>query len=662
MNQYYQLGNNNSSSTNMNTTNTNNANNRGANNTEATNAATNPTNAWDNDALENDDFDSDQLDEDESYSWASGITDNQDGLANATTNTLNGINSSSSAANWRDWRTNDNLILFSANRRKPSNSASTKQIPKLVDLCAKYVATNLPFELVESFPQPVPEDLQLKITHASFPDTVDIIRLYSCLANGHVDEYVRGEQLYNSGCVRKIIQIGFHLSAQVLLSNSTSNETALTTNRRLNDGLSVNNHTAVAIVCDRKRIISCSCTCSKQPVSWCAHIVAVCLFRILDAANVEYRTPVSESLSKLQRDQLQKFAQYLISELPQQILPTAQKLLDELLKSNETSINLLSGAPDPTAGASLNDISIWCMDEHVLQESIKKTLLKFIAPAPNVVSDVECLEHQSVTIIEYTSLLRPLRGREPEGMWNLISIIREMFRRRDKNSVSLLRLITNECLAIDQIIQLWFLIKASQLNHDKALFNSVTFSLNQRGGSNINQSGANSSANNGCSTQPVHQACSSMMDEIVSLWKIACLDPNLNDPEEKLAHKEQLLHWHNAVFERLRKFFTNILNSNSNSGSGNLWSSASSSSASSSNYEKLLKRLDMDLFLGFSPAVAACEMTWTEFDLELMAVFRQQAIRMLPSSQTSPVLTETSGLESAVVSEASGTVVSDKIG
>ena len=217
---------------------------------------------------------------------------------------------------------------------------------------------------------------------------------------------------------------------------------------------------SVAIVCDRKRIISCNCTCSKQSVSWCSHIVAVCLFRILEATQVEYRAPVSESLSKLQRDQLQKFAQYLISELPQQILPTAQKLLDELLKSNETSINLLSGAPDPTAGASQTDISVWCLDETVLQENIHKTLLKFIVPTPNVVSDIECLEHaSSATAAEYTSLLRPLRGREPEGMWNLISIVREMFRRRDKNFLPLLRIITIECISIDQIVQLWFLVR-----------------------------------------------------------------------------------------------------------------------------------------------------------------------------------------------------------
>lgn len=57
------------------------------------------------------------------------------------------------------------------------------------------------------------------------------------------------------------------------------------------------------------------------------------------------RAPVSESLSRLQRDQLQKFAQYLISELPQQILPTAQRLLDELLASSSTAINEEAGAP-----------------------------------------------------------------------------------------------------------------------------------------------------------------------------------------------------------------------------------------------------------------------------------------------------------------------------
>lgn len=52
---------------------------------------------------------------------------------------------------------------------------------------------------------------------------------------------------------------------------------------------------------------------------------------------------------------------------------------------------------------------------------------------------------------EWTSLLRPLRGREPEGMWNLLSIVREMFKRNDRNALPLLQIITEECMSCDQV-------------------------------------------------------------------------------------------------------------------------------------------------------------------------------------------------------------------
>lgn len=96
------------------------------------------------------------------------------------------------------------------------------------------------------------------------------------------------------------------------------------------------------------------------------------------------RAPVSESLSRLHRDQLQKFAQYLISELPQQILPTAQRLLDELLGSQPSVINSVCGAPDPTAGASASDQTSWYLDVKALHGNIKKILIKFCVPAPIV--------------------------------------------------------------------------------------------------------------------------------------------------------------------------------------------------------------------------------------------------------------------------------------
>ena len=74
----------------------------------------------------------------------------------------------------------------------------------------------------------------------------------------------------------------------------------------------------VAVTFDRGRITSCNCTCEKS-ATWCAHVIALCLFRIHSPNLVCLRAPVSEYLSRLRRDQLQKFAQYLISELPQQV-------------------------------------------------------------------------------------------------------------------------------------------------------------------------------------------------------------------------------------------------------------------------------------------------------------------------------------------------------
>ena len=123
--------------------------------------------------------------------------------------------------------------------------------------------------------------------------------------------------------------------------------------------------------------MSCQCSCNSS-AEWCCHLVALCLHRIHLADSVCLRAPVSESLSRLQRDQLQKFAQYLISELPQQILPTAQRLLDELLSSCPTVINTVCGAPDPTAGGAASEQTSWCLDAKNLRDNIKKILIKVV--------------------------------------------------------------------------------------------------------------------------------------------------------------------------------------------------------------------------------------------------------------------------------------------
>lgn len=288
------------------------------------------------------------------------------------------------------------------------------------------------------------------------------------------------------------------------------------------------------------------------------------------------RAPVSESLTRLQRDQLQKFAQYLISELPQQILPTAQRLLDELLSAQPTTINTVCGAPDPTAGASINDLTNWYLDEKTLFENIKKILVKFVQPSPMVYSDVNYLTNSAPpAAAEWSSLLRPLRGREPEGMWNLLSIVREMYRRCDRNAIRLLEILTEECLATDMILVYWFNIKLTLL---------VGYGSHSGGKHNNAHNNSNS----------MQHACASLCDEIVCLWRLAALNPGLAPDERDLLHA-QFTTWHLRILDRVTK------------------NQVSSSSHNSRQQQNM--RNDTELFTGFKPAIEACYLDWEDYPI-----------------------------------------------
>lgn len=73
---------------------------------------------------------------------------------------------------------------------------------------------------------------------------------------------------------------------------------------------------------------------------------------------------------------------------------------------------------------------------------------------------------------EWTSLLRPLRGREPEGMWNLLSIVREMFKRNDRNAVPLLEIVTEECMACEQVYLPTKINPPNYLQHSSIIIDS----------------------------------------------------------------------------------------------------------------------------------------------------------------------------------------------
>lgn len=115
----------------------------------------------------------------------------------------------------------------------------------------------------------------------------------------------------------------------------------------------------VAISFDRCKITSVTCGCGNKDIFYCAHVVALSLYRIRKPDQVKLRLPISETLFQMNRDQLQKFVQYLITAHHTEVLPTAQKLADEILSSN-SEINQVHGNSSSLPGRLGTDsLCIW---------------------------------------------------------------------------------------------------------------------------------------------------------------------------------------------------------------------------------------------------------------------------------------------------------------
>ena len=193
-----------------------------------------------------------------------------------------------------------------------------------------------------------------------------------------------------------------------------------------------------------------------------------------------------------------------------------------------------------------------------------------------VFSDVNYLTNSAPpAAAEWSSLLRPLRGREPEGMWNLLSIVREMYRRCDRNAIRLLEIITEECMACEQILVWWFNTKLSLL-----------FGTGGHSGGKHSNTHSNANAS--------QHACSSLCDEIVVLWRLAALNPGLAPDERDLLHA-QFRAWHLKIVARIVKC------------------RVQSSAFSNKNQNNL--RTDAELFIGFKPAIEACYLDWEDYPI-----------------------------------------------
>ncbi|KAL1130265.1 hypothetical protein AAG570_013203 [Ranatra chinensis] len=179
----------------------------------------------------------------------------------------------------------------------------------------------------------------------------------------------------------------------------------------------------VSVSFDRCKITTVNCSCETRDIFWCEHVVALSLFRIRNAESIRLRMPISETLLQMDRQQLQKFVQYLIAEHCTEVLPTAQKLADEILHPR-SEINQIPGAPDPTAGASADDEHSWHLDEEQVSEQVKAYLSQG----------------------SYYDSNKQLNS--------LFAKVKEMLRARDSNGARMLTLITEQFLSDPRLV-LW---------------------------------------------------------------------------------------------------------------------------------------------------------------------------------------------------------------
>ncbi|XP_075267676.1 zinc finger SWIM domain-containing protein 6 isoform X2 [Opisthocomus hoazin] len=309
----------------------------------------------------------------------------------------------------------------------------TQSPESLLDIAARKVAEKWPFQRVEERFERIPEPVQRRIVYWSFPRSEREICMYSSFNTGADDPaaapggavtatggaadaaadenrlpFRRGIALLEGGCVDNVLQVGFHLSGTVT-EPAMQSEPETVCN--------------VAISFDRCKITSVTCSCGNKDIFYCAHVVALSLYRIRKPDQVKLHLPISETLFQMNRDQLQKFVQYLITVHHTEVLPTAQKLADEILSQN-SEINQVHGAPDPTAGASIDDENCWHLDEEQVQEQVKLFLSQ--------------------------------GGYHGSGkQLNLLfAKVREMLKMRDSNGARMLTLITEQFMA-DPRLALW---------------------------------------------------------------------------------------------------------------------------------------------------------------------------------------------------------------
>lgn len=397
----------------------------------------------------------------------------------------------------------------------------------LQERCCVVIAKLIPFQLVRTWEVPVPDHSQLSICFNSFPSSIAEISMYSCLANGQTKDFqdalyrLSMEDIENQ-LILNVLQIGFTLSADVLVK---------TTDYYTIDHTAKTSVIKVSLIFDRCKITSVWCSCEAPAGKWCKHIILLCLYRIKNPNIVRknVRLPVSDTLSNMDRDSLQKFAQYLLQELPRDQLPTVQGILDRLLDQSLSGEVEDDYTLDPTAGNKDERPSEWYLEEKALQANIKANISKFHTPA-KIATDIVGMQNQDQGVrLEFNALISPftVKASQQQGLWNLLDITKELIRRNDSNGMKLLETITKEIVKDEQIPLKWHLTKRS------APF------IGPRG---------NKQRNTNNSDHKSYLAACLFFEKLAEYWAVV-----LVDAPEALKYTNMLKEWQSQIVDLIRK-------------------------------------------------------------------------------------------------------------
>ena len=127
-----------------------------------------------------------------------------------TSNNNDTIMMTTGCANARNKRLRIEQVSFRAN----NNTSNKTPVNSLLDISAKCVARQYPYQEIEERLGYIPTPVQTRITYYSFPENESSIELYSSnsLHMTHTESNKQpfnvGKKLYEGGAVKDVIQIG----------------------------------------------------------------------------------------------------------------------------------------------------------------------------------------------------------------------------------------------------------------------------------------------------------------------------------------------------------------------------------------------------------------------------------------------------------------------